>query len=185
VFWVISVYFNIRNTLPKSGTFLLGHPVYIISSSCITQLDIFYVTSTSPLPRPSSDLYYIKNLVKNHTRNLYYYYYYYYYYYLLTYLLIYLLQLSCHSVAVVLTLVQTKQIRINILKRNNTKTQYKQHKTQWIQVHILPKHPQNCQYTPTYAHPHILQNKLKQPQYQIHTKWNSRIKYNKIQYIYA
>jgi hypothetical protein len=25
VFWVISVYFNIRNTLPKSGTFLLGH----------------------------------------------------------------------------------------------------------------------------------------------------------------
>jgi len=29
VFWVISVYFNIRNTLPNSGTFLLGHPVYI------------------------------------------------------------------------------------------------------------------------------------------------------------
>jgi len=28
VLWVISVYFNIRNTLPKSGTFLLGHPVY-------------------------------------------------------------------------------------------------------------------------------------------------------------
>jgi hypothetical protein len=28
VFWVVSVYFNIRNTLPKSGTFLLGHPVY-------------------------------------------------------------------------------------------------------------------------------------------------------------
>jgi hypothetical protein len=27
VFWVTSVYFNIRNTLPKSGTFLLGHPV--------------------------------------------------------------------------------------------------------------------------------------------------------------
>jgi hypothetical protein len=27
VFWAISVYFNIRNTLPKSGTFLLGHPV--------------------------------------------------------------------------------------------------------------------------------------------------------------
>jgi hypothetical protein len=26
VFWVISVYFNIRNTLPKSGTFLLEHP---------------------------------------------------------------------------------------------------------------------------------------------------------------
>jgi len=26
------VYFNIRNILPKSGTFLLGHPVYDISS---------------------------------------------------------------------------------------------------------------------------------------------------------
>jgi hypothetical protein len=29
MFWVISVYFNIRNILPKSGTFLLGHPIYI------------------------------------------------------------------------------------------------------------------------------------------------------------
>ena len=29
VFWVISVYFNLRNILPKSGTFLLGHLVYI------------------------------------------------------------------------------------------------------------------------------------------------------------
>jgi len=28
VFWVISVYFNLRNILLKSGTFLLGHPVY-------------------------------------------------------------------------------------------------------------------------------------------------------------
>ena len=28
MFWVISVYFNIKNTLPKSGIFLLGHPVY-------------------------------------------------------------------------------------------------------------------------------------------------------------
>ena len=27
--WVISVYFNIRNTLPKFCPFLLGHPVYI------------------------------------------------------------------------------------------------------------------------------------------------------------
>jgi hypothetical protein len=26
--WVISVYFNISNILLKSGTFLLGHPVY-------------------------------------------------------------------------------------------------------------------------------------------------------------
>ena len=29
VFWVISVWFNIRNTLPKFGPFLLWHPVYI------------------------------------------------------------------------------------------------------------------------------------------------------------
>jgi hypothetical protein len=33
VFWVISVYFNIRNILPKSGTFLLGHPVYIVKGN--------------------------------------------------------------------------------------------------------------------------------------------------------
>ena len=35
MFWVISVYFNIRNTLPKSGTFLLGHPVYIYICVCV------------------------------------------------------------------------------------------------------------------------------------------------------
>jgi hypothetical protein len=35
-------------------------------------------------------------------------------------------------VAVVLTLVQTKQIRINIHKRNNTKAQYKQYKNTTI-----------------------------------------------------
>jgi len=29
MFWVISVYFNIRNTLPKFCPFLLGHPVHI------------------------------------------------------------------------------------------------------------------------------------------------------------
>jgi len=39
-FWVISVYLNIRNTLPKSGTFLLGHPVfrqvyYIFKTRCL------------------------------------------------------------------------------------------------------------------------------------------------------
>jgi hypothetical protein len=33
--WVISVYFNTRNTLPKSGTFLLGHPVYICVCVCV------------------------------------------------------------------------------------------------------------------------------------------------------
>jgi hypothetical protein len=34
VFWVILVYFNIRNTLPKFGTFLLGHSVYIVVHHC-------------------------------------------------------------------------------------------------------------------------------------------------------
>ena len=49
---------------------------------------------------------------------------------LLIYLLTYLLQLSFHSVAVVLTIVQTKQVRINVHKRNNKKTEYTQYKTQ-------------------------------------------------------
>ena len=40
---------------------------------------------------------------------------------IITYLLNYLLQLSFRYVAVVLTLVETKQIIINIHKRNNTK----------------------------------------------------------------
>jgi len=57
-------------------------------------------------------------------------------------------------VAVVLTPVQTKQIRINIHKRNNTrtqyKTQYKQHKTQYKQYKYT------CyQNTPTLQSPHI------------------------------
>ena len=30
MFWVISVYFNIRNTLPKFCPFLLGHSVYAV-----------------------------------------------------------------------------------------------------------------------------------------------------------
>ena len=38
MFWVISVYFNIRNTLPKSGTFLLGHNVYIYIYSSLNCL---------------------------------------------------------------------------------------------------------------------------------------------------
>jgi len=56
-------------------------------------------------------------------------------------------------VAVVLTLVPTKQIRINIHKRNNTKTQY-------IQVHILPKHPHIHPHItkPTHTNTHTLQN---------------------------
>jgi len=39
VFWVILVYFNIRNTLLKSGTFLLGHPVYHYQHVSADRLD--------------------------------------------------------------------------------------------------------------------------------------------------
>jgi len=74
--------------------------------------------------------------------------------YIIILLLLLLLTASFHSVAVVLTVVQIKEI-ITIHKRNNTKTQY-----------ILPKHPHNFQNTPT------LQNKFKQPWYKIHNKWN-------------
>jgi len=37
VFLVISVYFNLSNILPKSGTFPLGHPVFINDLSNATQ----------------------------------------------------------------------------------------------------------------------------------------------------
>ena len=82
----------------------------------------------------------------------------------------YLLQLSCHLVAVVLTLVQTEQIRINIHKRNITKTQY-------LQTHILPKPTHNKTHTytqphiikPTHTHPHI----TKPPHTHIHTLQNT------------
>jgi hypothetical protein len=72
-------------------------------------------------------------------------------------------------VAVVLTPVQTKQIRINIHKRNNTKTQYKQYKTQPIHVHILPKLTHITK--PTHTHTHTVQNKLQQPQYTLESQY--------------
>jgi len=43
VFWVISVYFKIRNTLQKSGTFLLGHPVYVCMCMYVGFKTLFYV----------------------------------------------------------------------------------------------------------------------------------------------
>jgi len=46
VFWVISVYFNIRNTLLNSGTFLLGHPVYIYVCVCVCVSGISVVIAT-------------------------------------------------------------------------------------------------------------------------------------------
>jgi len=42
--WVISVYFNIRNTLPKSSTFLLGHPVYTNMRTCLILFLLFLHT---------------------------------------------------------------------------------------------------------------------------------------------
>jgi hypothetical protein len=70
-------------------------------------------------------------------------------------------------VAVVLTLVQTQQIKINIHKRNNTKTPNENFKTQQIQVHILPKHPHITK--PKHSHTHALQNP------HIHTPTHYRI----------
>jgi len=46
VFWVISVYFNIRNTLPKFCPFLLGHPVYAEINKHFVR---FYIISTCVL----------------------------------------------------------------------------------------------------------------------------------------
>ena len=68
--------------------------------------------------------------------------------------------MSSHSVAVILTLVQTKQISINIHKRNNKKTQYKN--TVNTSSHFTKTLPRTLT--------HTLQNKLNQPQYKIHTK---------------
>jgi len=68
-------------------------------------------------------------------------------------------------VAVVLTPVQTIQIRINIHKRNNTK--HSKHKYTYYQnTHTIVK-------TPPHTHTYTLQNNVKQPQYKIHTKLNS------------
>ena len=38
MFWVISVYFNVRNILPKPGTFPPGHPVYYKKYSNFTKI---------------------------------------------------------------------------------------------------------------------------------------------------
>jgi len=52
--WVISVYFNIRNTLPKYGTFLLGHPVYIKYNLKIRYDMIYLLTAIRLTPFDSS-----------------------------------------------------------------------------------------------------------------------------------
>ena len=73
------------------------------------------------------------------------------------FLLNYLLQLSCHLMAVVLTLVQTKQIRINIHNRNNTKTQYRQYKNTVQTTQNTVNTSTHITKTPTQfsQHPHI------------------------------
>jgi len=85
--------------------------------------------------------------------------------------------MSCHSVAVVLTLVQTKQIRINIHKRNNTKnTAQTIQNTVNTSTHItkIPTHYK----TYTYTHPHITKQ-VKISTVQDTPKWTS---YNIIKY---
>ena len=85
------------------------------------------------------------------------------YYYCYCY---YLLQWSFHPVAVVITPVQTKQIEINIHKRNNTRNTVQAiQNTVNRSTHItktptqLSKHPHihtpTHYKTPTYIHPHI------------------------------
>jgi hypothetical protein len=66
----------------------------------------------------------------------------------------YYCSISCHPVAVVLTLVQTKQIRLNIYKRNNTKnTIQTTQNTVNTSTHIT-KTPKRYK-TSSYTHPHI------------------------------
>ena len=86
----------------------------------------------------------------------------YYYYY-------YLLQLSCHSVAVVLSLITNK----------NKYTQAKQYKNTVQRIQNTVNTSTHITKTPTHTHTHTLQNQLKQPQYKIHTKRNS---HNTIKY---
>jgi hypothetical protein len=61
------------------------------------------------------------------------------------------MQLSCHSVAVVLALVQTKQIRISIHERNNTKNT-----VPTIQNTVNTSICGHITKTPTHTHTHTL-----------------------------
>jgi hypothetical protein len=70
--------------------------------------------------------------------------------------------LSCHSVAVVLTLVQTKQIRINTHKRNNTKNTEETIQNEVnTSTHINKK--KHTLQNPTYTHPHITKPNIHTP----------------------
>ena len=50
MFWVRSVYFNLMNILPKSGTFLRGHPIYIYIY-IHTDKKIFFLRNLSAIRR--------------------------------------------------------------------------------------------------------------------------------------
>jgi hypothetical protein len=63
-------------------------------------------------------------------------------------------------VALVLTIVQTKQIRINIHKWNSTKN------TEQTTQHAVNTSARITT-TPTHTHTHTLQNNLKQPEYKL------------------
>jgi hypothetical protein len=57
VFWVISVYFNIRNILPNSGKFLLGHPVYTLKIQLTFTFSPFQSNFSANRIIPSSHLF--------------------------------------------------------------------------------------------------------------------------------
>jgi len=51
MFSVISVYYNIRNILPNSGTFLFEHPVYVHTALSVS-FQVFYAESDKGLKGP-------------------------------------------------------------------------------------------------------------------------------------
>ena len=104
----IYTYIPETNYVPREysvAAILLLLFMVLISLVSVLNLLYFYISTFR-------SMYAVPNMAVVCSSLTYYYYYYYYYYYLL--------QLSCHSVAAVLTLVQKKII--NIHKRNNTKT---------------------------------------------------------------
>jgi hypothetical protein len=89
-------------------------------------------------------------------------------YFALLLLLLLLITDSSHSVAAVITPIQTKQLRIYInetIQKHSTKIQ----NTVNTSTHIT-KTPIHITKTPPHTLTHTLHNKLKQPQYRIYTK---------------
>jgi hypothetical protein len=70
VFWVISVYFNIRNTLPKFFTFLPGHPVYYIAVTglyVLTDISMMTFETVKYIDRVSCNSEYLRNTTDTYT----------------------------------------------------------------------------------------------------------------------